>query len=332
MTLTTFENLRILVTGACGTIGQALVRRLLGLDRPPAAVVGLDHDESALFFLDQDYAGDARASFFLADVRDRDSCARHMDGIDVVFHTAALKHVALGERSPEEVKRTNIDGVDNLVVAAGAHGVGRFIFTTSDKAVDPVNVMGRSKRQGEIALSRATESGGQTVYASVRFGNVLGSSGSVVPLVKRQIARGGPVTLTDERMLRFVTTADRAARAILDAARLARGGEIFVVRMPVARVADLCRILIEAGGNGDAIALERVGARSGEKLYEALLSAEEAVRAVRHNGFYVVPRRTGDPAWAGEPVGKAYTALDEAPLARAQLRELLAGAGLLAGN
>ncbi len=329
MNQTAFDNLRILVTGACGTIGRELVRQMLCLDRPPAAVVGVDHDESALFFLDQDYEAEARASFFLADVRDPESCARNMDGIDLVFHTAALKHVALGERSPEEVKRTNIDGVQNIVSAARAGGVGKVIFTTSDKAVDPVNVMGRSKREGELALSRAARGDGRTVFASVRFGNVLGSSGSVVQVIQRQIARGGPVTLTDERMLRFVTTPARAAAAILEAASLARGGEIFVVRMPVARIADLCRIMIEASGK--RIALEQVGARPGEKLHEALLSSDEAARAVGHDGFFVVPPEgPGGSVWAGEPVGGACTALDVELLEPAQLRGLLSEARLLA--
>lgn len=194
-----FRKKRILVTGACGTVGRELVRQLMELDNI-TELVGIDNNESELFFLDQRYASKGKARFFLADVRDRDKMCRVMRGIDIVFHTAAFKHVIMCEVSPLEAVQTNILGVQNIISAASENHVQTTIFTSSDKAVNPTNVMGTSKLMGERLMTAANNKLRQDgqIFASTRFGNVLGSRGSVIPVFREQIRKGGPVTVTGQ--------------------------------------------------------------------------------------------------------------------------------------
>ncbi|HHJ19389.1 MAG TPA: polysaccharide biosynthesis protein [Gammaproteobacteria bacterium] len=291
-----FEGKRILITGACGTVGAELTRQLLtGSIYKPVEVIGLDNNESELFFLDQIYLDDERAKFFVADVRDRDELCRRLRGIDVVFHAAALKHVVLCERSPEQAVQTNILGVQNIISAASENNVEKVIFTSSDKAVNPTNVMGTSKLMGERLMTAANSSkrGKGPIFASTRFGNVLGSNGSVVPIFHNQIAKGGPLTLTDRRMTRFVMSLSEAVHLVIDSAELAHGGEVFITKMPVVRIIDLAKTMIEklARGYGydpDDIEIIEIGTKPGEKLYEELMSQEETRRAIELPGYFSV--------------------------------------------
>jgi FlaA1/EpsC-like NDP-sugar epimerase len=201
------ENKRVLITGACGTVGSELFRILLNDGQyNPSEVIGIDNSESALFFMDQLYLNDQRARFVLADVRDIEKIKRIMNSIDIVFHAAALKHVVMCERSPFEAVQTNIHGVQNIIKASIENHVSKVIFTSSDKAVNPTNVMGTSKLMGERLITAANSNNfsNNTIFASTRFGNVLGSSGSVIPIFQKQIEKGGPVTLTDAGMTRFI--------------------------------------------------------------------------------------------------------------------------------
>ena len=231
---------RVLVTGACGTIGQELVRQLLE-EFCVHELVGIDNNESELFFLEQRFADHDNASFFLADVRDPVKLARKMEGMQVVFHTAAFKHVVLCERSPFEAVQTNINGVQNVISAAHSNQVEKVIFTSSDKAVNPTNVMGTSKLMGERLMTAANANlrDDGPIFASTRFGNVLGSRGSVIPIFKEQIRRGGPITLTDPAMTRFIMSIRQAVQLVIDSAELARGGDVFITKMPVIRILDL---------------------------------------------------------------------------------------------
>src|SRR5210317_1390889 len=240
------KDKRVLVTGACGTVGRELVRQLLEVQNVEE-LVAIDNNESELFFLEQRFSNHKGASFFLADVRDQSKLTRTMEGIQVVFHTAAFKHVILCERSPFEAVQTNIIGVQNLIQAATANHVEKVIFTSSDKAVNPTNVMGTSKLMGERLITAAnnTKRGSGPVFASTRFGNVLGSSGSVIPVFRRQIAAGGPVTLTDPAMTRFVMSLEQSVQLVLDSAGLAVGGEVFVTKMPVVRICDLAQAMVK---------------------------------------------------------------------------------------
>ena len=180
---TTFRNKRILVTGGCGTVGRELVRQLLE-DHPIAELVAIDNNESETFFLEQQYSKYDHARFFLADVRDARKTSRLMENIDIVYHTAAYKHVILCERSPMEAIQTNIMGVQNIIMGALNNNVERVIFTSSDKAVNPTNVMGTSKLMGERLISAANSKliKENSIFASTRFGNVLGSRGLVISI------------------------------------------------------------------------------------------------------------------------------------------------------
>jgi FlaA1/EpsC-like NDP-sugar epimerase len=341
-----FDNKRILVTGACGTIGSELIHQLLNDTRyGPLEVIGLDNNESALFFLDQQYLDDVRVRFFVADIRDRDELCRKMQGIHVVFHAAAFKHVILCERSPEQAVQTNIHGVQNIIAAAIQNQIDTVIFTSSDKAVNPTNVMGTSKLMGERLMTAANSNkrGNGPIFASTRFGNVLGSSGSVFPIFHNQIAKGGPLTLTDPEMTRFIMSIPQAVRLVIDSADLARGGEVFITKMPVIRIADLAQAMIDAlaplyGHDPKKISIQHIGAKPGEKLYEELMNDEETRRALELPLYFsVLPAFRGiyddiqyDYAdLVSDRVTSRYVSADETPLPLPQIRSFLKQNGLL---
>lgn len=296
------KDKRILITGACGSVGSELVRLLLTDDAyQPSEIVGMDNNESELFFLDQRYLNDDRAFFIMGDIRDQAKLDRVMRGIDIVFHAAAKKHVILCERSPYEAVQTNIQGVQNVILAAQKNKVKKVIFTSSDKAVNPTSVMGTSKLMGERIITAANSNvrDGHTICSSTRFGNVLGSNGSVIPIFRQQIKNGGPVTLTDKEMTRFVMTIDQSVRLVIDSARHAKGGEVFITKMPVIRISDLASVMIKElapvyGFDHESISIDIIGSKPGEKLYEELMSMEETRRAVElENYFSVLPAYRG---------------------------------------
>lgn len=266
----------VLVTGAGGSIGSEIVTQALRFG--PAKLVAMDHDETHL------HDGTLRWEPFdttmlvpaLGDIRDREQLGRLIDEHQpqVVYHAAAHKHVPILEEWPEEAVKTNVLGTANLLTALKQTALERFVLISTDKTVDPVGVMGASKRIAEMLVqSSAITDSGQCAYASVRFGNVLGSRGSVVPTFMEQIRRGGPVTITDERMTRYFMTTDEAVELVLQAGALADHGEVFVLDMgqPV-RIVDLAHRMIRLGGlvPGRDIEVEVSGSRPGEKLEERL--------------------------------------------------------------
>lgn len=291
-----FKNKRILVTGACGTVGSELINQLLNDDAyDPAEVVGIDNNESELFFLDQHHLKDSRACFFIVDLRDPQELTNKMSGIDIVFHCAALKHVILSERSPEQAVQTNIHGVQNIIAAANANNVEKVIFTSSDKAVNPTNVMGTTKLMGErlITAANSNKRGNGPIFASTRFGNVLGSNGSVVPIFHNQIAKGGPITLTHREMTRFIMSIEESVKLVIDSAIEAQGGEVFITKMPVIRIIDLAKAMIDElaphyGMQPEEIEIVEIGTKPGEKLYEELMSDEETRRAIELEYYFSV--------------------------------------------
>jgi FlaA1/EpsC-like NDP-sugar epimerase len=334
------ESKSILVTGACGTVGAELIRQLLTLPKyAPAEVIGIDNNESQLFFLDHQYLKDSRANFFVADIRDRDQLTTKMAGVDVVFHCAALKHVILCERSPEQAVQTNIQGVQNVIAAAQANRVEKVIFTSSDKAVNPTNVMGTSKLMGERLMTAANSNkrGKGPIFASTRFGNVLGSNGSVIPIFHNQIAMGGPITLTHRDMTRFVMSIEESVKLVIDSAMLAKGGEVFITKMPVVRIEDLAKAMIEElapryGHSPNGIETTEIGTKPGEKLYEELMSPEETRRALElKNYFSVLPAFRGIyhdikydyPGLVNATVTNPYVSAEEQSLTVEQIRILL---------
>lgn len=341
-----FEGKSILVTGACGTIGTELVSQLLtDSSYAPRELICIDNNESALFFLDQRYLHDPRARFYVTDIRDRDALSELMKGVDIIIHAAALKHVILCERSPEQAVQTNISGVQNIIAAANANNVETVIFTSSDKAVNPTNVMGTSKLMGERLMTAANSNKrhGGPVFASTRFGNVLGSSGSVVPVFKRQIAQGGPVTLTDRSMTRFVMSIRESVRLVLDSAEMAKGGEVFVTKMPTVRIQDLAVAMIEELApryrlTSEQIEVIEIGVKPGEKLYEELMNSEETRRTVElRNYFCVLPAFRGVahnidysyPNTVSTTVDKPYISAEEVPLTKDEIKRFLRENALL---
>lgn len=287
-----FKDKIIMVTGSCGTVGAELVRQLVMAD--VKSIVCIDNNETELFFQIEQYRKTGKVTCHLADIRDRDALLMRMRGIDIVLHAAALKHVHLCEDSPAQAVATNIQGTQNVIDAAQANDVERVIFTSSDKAVNPTNVMGTSKLMGERLMTAASvvnsqsTSSSKTIFASTRFGNVLGSRGSVVPLFKRQIESGGPITLTDKQMSRFIMTLSEAASLVLDSVFLAKGGEVFVTKMPVARIEDIASMMRDILSNKESIEIIEIGPKPGEKLYEELMNEEEVRRSYEFGNYFVV--------------------------------------------
>ena len=275
------RNHTVLVTGAGGSIGSELCRQIARVS--PRKLVLLENGENALFEIARELEEErhfGRAVPVLADVKDATRMAEIFEEHEpsVVFHAAAYKHVGLMEENPVEAVRNNAVATRIVAAAAGEAGIERFVLVSTDKAVSPATVMGASKALAEWAIEAAQHRYRSTNYAAVRFGNVLGSSGSVVPIFRRQIAAGGPVTVTDERMTRYFMTIPEAVQLIIRSGELATGGEVFVLEMgdPV-KIVELARNMIRLAGlePGEDIAVEVIGQRPGEKLHEELFNPGE---------------------------------------------------------
>lgn len=281
----------VLVTGAGGSIGSELCRQIAALS--PKNLILLGRGENSIYEIHQELLERYPALQIepvIADVRDRERIKRIFDYYhpQVIFHAAAHKHVPLMELQPDEAVRNNIFGTKNVVEAADEFGAEIFILISTDKAVNPTSVMGVTKRVAELILENMNQNS-KTIYAAVRFGNVLGSRGSVVPLFKKQIAKGGPVTITHPDMKRYFMTIPEAVQLVLQAGSMAKGGEVFVLDMgePV-KIVDMVCDLIKLSGlePGIDIAIRYTGLRSGEKLFEELLTAEEGTTATHHQKIY----------------------------------------------
>jgi FlaA1/EpsC-like NDP-sugar epimerase len=270
----------ILVTGAGGSIGSEICRQVSKFK--PKKLLLLGHGENSIYQIDMELKNKHGKDFeiipIIADVQDRDRIFEVMSehAPDVVYHAAAHKHVPLMEYNPKEAVKNNVIGTKNVAEAADMFGVTTFVLVSSDKAVNPTNVMGSTKRIAEMIIQNLNKES-QTNFVAVRFGNVLGSRGSVIPLFKKQIQAGGPVTVTHPDMTRYFMTIPEASRLVMQAGALARGGEIFVLDMgePV-KIVDLAKNLIQLSGYTiDEIGIKFAGIRPGEKMYEELLGENE---------------------------------------------------------
>lgn len=282
-----FSGKVILVTGAAGSIGSGIVRQLANYS--PKKIVLLDQAESPIY----DFQNALRSDFpkldfevVIGDIRNKERMSNLFNTYhpSYVFHAAAYKHVPLMEDNPSESILTNVKGTKNLVDLAIENDVHKFVMISTDKAVNPTNVMGASKRIAEIYAQYANAKGG-TKFITTRFGNVLGSNGSVIPLFQRQIEQGGPVTVTDERVTRFFMTIPEACQLVLDAGAMGEGGEIFVFDMGESvKIMDLAKKMIQLSGLelGKDIEIKVTGLRPGEKLYEELLAKEENTLPTHH--------------------------------------------------
>ncbi|MBZ4669177.1 MAG: putative nucleoside-diphosphate sugar epimerase, partial [Defluviitaleaceae bacterium] len=286
------ENKVVLVTGAGGSIGSELCRNIGKFN--PSLLVMLDISEENLYNLENEWKihyPHIAYQTIIASVREEDRLQRIFNTYcpDIVFHAAAHKHVPLMEKNPGEAIKNNVLGTWNLVKVADHAKVKRFILISTDKAVNPTNVMGATKRLCEMIIQGINEIS-DTEFVAVRFGNVLGSSGSVIPLFKKQIEQGGPVTVTHPDIIRYFMLIPEAAQLVIQAGAMAKGGEIFVLDMgePV-KIDKLARDLIRLSGfkPDEDIKIEYTGLRPGEKLYEELLMAEEGLNNTKYQKIYV---------------------------------------------
>lgn len=286
------KNQVCLITGGGGSIGSEIVRQLIKYQ--PKEIVVIDIYENNVYDLQQSlkrHYPDLNLRIIIASVRDKERICKIFNEVkpSVVFHAAAHKHVPFMEENPSEAIKNNIFGTLNVAQCAHEHKVKRFILISTDKAVNPTNIMGATKRIAELIIQSINKES-ETEFAAVRFGNVLGSNGSVIPLFKEQIKAGGPVTITHPDITRYFMTIPEASRLVIQAGALAKGGEIFVLDMgePV-KIVDLATQLIELSGykpNQD-IKIEFIGLRPGEKLYEELLLEEEGLESTRQEGILI---------------------------------------------
>jgi FlaA1/EpsC-like NDP-sugar epimerase len=322
------EGHRVLVTGAGGSIGSEICRQVAGFN--PALLVLLDHDETHIHDAAASLGGPCEQS--LVDITDRGALFAAFERYrpDVVLHAAAHKHVPLLEAHPVEASRTNVFGTLNVIDASAAVEVDQFVLISTDKAVWPSNVMGASKRVAEQVL--LSKSPTDRPYCVVRFGNVLGSRGSVIPTFTRQIASGGPVTVTDPRMTRFFMSVQEAVQLVLQAALLSEGGDIFMLEMgePVS-ILELARRMIElSGARIDVdVPIKVVGIRPGEKLQEDLREPEEQVLETEHPFVSRLIPITARPKWFESRIDQLAEATDQGDGDRVrQLLFAIAGIGL----
>ena len=282
----------VLVTGAGGSIGSELCRQIAQFC--PARLLLLGHGENSIYLIHKElssrYKDDIELIPIIADIQDRERIFHIMETYrpDRVYHAAAHKHVPLMEYNQTEAVKNNIYGTRNVAEAAKAAGVAKFVMISTDKAVNPPNVMGATKRVAEMVVTSLNEEG-KTLFSAVRFGNVLGSRGSVVPLFKEQIAKGGPITVTDFRMTRYFMTIPEASRLVIQAGALMQGGEVFVLDMgePV-KILDLAKKMITLSGHTEEeIQIQEAGIRPGEKLYEEKLMAEEGLQNTANERIHI---------------------------------------------
>ena len=286
-----FDDKILMITGGTGSFGNTVLKRFLDTNVKEIRVFSRDEkkQEDMRIALAND-----KVKFFIGDVRDYDSLANAMVGVDYIFHAAALKQVPSCEFYPMEAVKTNVIGTENVLKAAVAAGVKRVVVLSTDKAVYPINAMGISKAMAEklmVAKSRLMPKNGPVICAT-RYGNVMASRGSVIPLFIDQLKGGEPITVTDPNMTRFLMSLEDSVDLVLHAFENAQQGDIFVQKAPASTVADLAQALKELFGRANAVKV--IGTRHGEKLYESLISREEMAKAEDMGRYYRIPADNRD--------------------------------------
>jgi len=290
-----FKDKILMITGGTGSFGNTVLKRFLSTDVREIRIFSRDEkkqDEMRIAL------NNPRLKFYIGDVRDYDSVHQAMKGVDYVFHAAALKQVPSCEFYPMEAVRTNIIGTENMMSAAIANGVSRVVVLSTDKAVYPINAMGITKAMAEkLMVAKARMQGeGETVFCATRYGNVMGSRGSVIPLFVTQIKEEKPLTVTDPNMTRFLMSLEDSVNLVLYAFQHGNQGDIFVQKAPASTVADLAQAIKEIFNNDRPVRV--IGTRHGEKLYESLISREEMAKAQDIDSYYCIPADNRDLNYA----------------------------------
>lgn len=290
-----FANKRILVTGGTGSIGCEIVKKLIEYN--PKQIRIFSRDEHKQFLLQEELKShvNVRLTYLIGDIRDKERLMLAMENIDYIFHAAALKHVPYCEFNPFEAVKTNVYGTQNVLEAARMHNVKKFIGISTDKAASPINTMGATKLLAEKLIMNAEEYKGfkDTIFSVVRFGNVLGSRGSVVPLFEKQIRVNKEITITDPEMTRFFMSIPQAVDLVFKAANISKGGDLYILKMPVLKLMDLAESMIEIYSeknniSGSDIKIKIIGKRAGEKNYELLISEEESDNIYESDDMYLI--------------------------------------------
>ena len=338
-----FKGKTILVIGGTGTIGRRIVEILLQWE--PAIIRILSRDEGIQFEMAHELDNEDLLRFFIGDVRDKERIERACRGVDIVFHLAAMKHVPACEYDTYDALKTNVMGTQNVICAAFQNKVQRVVFTSTDKAINPTNVMGATKLLAERLIATANYNQGptDTSFSAVRFGNVMGSRGSVIPLFKSQIIRQRKVSVTNGEMSRFMMSVTDAAMLTLRAATMPKGGEIFVLKMPVIRLNDLVDVVIEETCKkydipSSTVRREEIGLRFGEKMFEELMTIEEArfgfelpdMYAICQAYFAFWGKKGSSPLSGLKPADiRSYSSLDQQPIGKEEVRRLILTEGLI---
>lgn len=301
-----YSNSTVLISGGSGSIGSEIARQLLKMDIRQVRL--FSNDENGLFEARAVLGRSPRITYALGDVASRERTRREMTGCDVVLHAAALKHVDFCEENPYAAISTNVLGTQNAIDLAMEIGVSRFVYISTDKAVNPISAMGATKLLGEKLVIDASKKSKGTMFCCVRFGNVLGSRGSVVKIFERQVRNGEAVTVTDPAMTRFIMLPAEAAQLVLEAGGATNSGEIFVLKMRAVKVGDLAHACAEFFAklyhmDPRRVSFQEIGVSPGEKMHEELMTTSEALRAVDKDRFFVIPpeshaspsRRSGIP-------------------------------------
>ena len=281
-----FDSKSVLITGGSGSLGKALVRQLLN-ETDVRRIAIYSRDELKQFHMRSEFEDDSRLRWFIGDIRDKDRLVRAMHGVDYVVHAAALKQVDTGEYNPMEFIKTNVLGSQNVIEASIDAGVRKVVALSTDKASSPINLYGATKLTADklfVAANNYSQSYG-TSFCVVRYGNVMGSRGSVIPFFQNLAAEGKPLPITDIRMTRFWISIEDAVKFVLDSFELMQGGELYVPRIPSMKIIDLAKAVSQ-----DSVIVE-IGIRPGEKLHEEMISAEDSRRTIKvsSNRYLVLP-------------------------------------------
>ncbi len=290
-----FKGNVLMITGGTGSFGNTVLKRFLSTGVREIRIFSRDEKKQEEMRI---ALNNPKLKFYIGDVRDYDSVYQALKGVDYVFHAAALKQVPSCEFYPLEAVRTNVLGSENVMTAAIARGVSRVVMLSTDKAVYPINAMGISKAMMEkfmVAKARM-QSDGETVLCATRYGNVMASRGSVIPLFVSQLKEGKPITVTDPNMTRFLMSLEDSVDLVLYAFKHAKQGDIFVQKAPASTVADLAQALKEMFAKSNPVRV--IGTRHGEKLYESLISREEMARAKDMGSYYRIPADNRDLNYA----------------------------------